>query len=177
VQQFQTHDLARKGLMNMLNPNSQRPGVDGLITAISRSKEDNTLSRFLGAQSWYIVADYLSSRQFARGHVLLFQDGMDRKLYFLESGSLKVDVKTDAGFAQLAILGPGTVVGEGSFFSHLGRNASVMAYDDCKVWELDPSDFDALSKKHPAVALNLAMALGAILASRMHNVSRRISVT
>jgi CRP/FNR family transcriptional regulator, cyclic AMP receptor protein len=163
--------------MNTLNLNPQNPDVDGLITAIARNKEDDTLSRFLGTQSWYIVSDYLSPRQFDSGHVLISQGGQDRKLYFLESGSLKVDVKTDAGIVQLAILGSGTVVGEGSFFSHLSRTASVAAYSDCKVWELDPGDFDVLSKKHPAVALNLSMALGAILASRMHNVSRRISVT
>jgi CRP/FNR family transcriptional regulator, cyclic AMP receptor protein len=177
LNRFWTQDLARKRLMNTTNPNPQNPEVNGLITAISRNKEDGTLSRFLGAQSWYIVADYLYPHQVDGGHVLISQGGQDRKLYFLESGSVKVDVKTDAGFIQLAILGPGTVVGEGSFFSHLSRNASVTAYSDCKVWELNPGDFDMLSKRHPTVALNLAMALGAILASRMHDVSRRISVT
>jgi CRP/FNR family cyclic AMP-dependent transcriptional regulator len=163
--------------MNTTNPNPQKPEVNGLITAIAHNKEDGVLARFLGAQYWYIVADYLHPCQFKRGHVLISQGAQDRKLYFLESGDLKVDVKTGAGFLQLAILGPGTVVGEGSFFSHLSRNASVLAYSDCKVWELDPSDFDALSKKHPSVALALAMALSAIMATRMLDVSRRISVT
>jgi CRP/FNR family transcriptional regulator, cyclic AMP receptor protein len=163
--------------MNTTNQNSQNAEVNGLITAISRNKEDGVLARFLGAQSWYIVADYLRPFKYQRGHVLISQGTQDRKLYFLESGNLKVDVKTDAGFVQLAILGAGTVVGEGSFFSHLSRNASVVAYSDCKVWELSPSDFEALSKKFPAVALSLSMALGAILAIRMLDVSRRISVT
>jgi CRP/FNR family cyclic AMP-dependent transcriptional regulator len=163
--------------MNTTNQNSQNAEVNGLITAISRNKEDGVLARFLGAQSWYIVADYLRPCKYQRGHLLISQGTQDRKLYFLESGNLKVDVKTDAGFVQLAILGAGTVVGEGSFFSHLSRNASVVAYSDCKVWELSPSDFEALSKKFPAVALSLSMALGAILAIRMLDVSRRISVT
>lgn len=174
---FRADVPARKSLMNTNNPNPQSPEVNGLITAIARNKEDGVLARFLGAQSWYIVADYLHPRKFERGHMLISQGAQDRKLYFLESGHLKVDVKTEAGFAQLAILGPGTVVGEGSFFSHLSRNASVLAYSECKIWELSPSDFDALSKKYPAVALSLAMALGAILAIRMLDVSRRISVT
>jgi CRP/FNR family transcriptional regulator, cyclic AMP receptor protein len=163
--------------MNTTNQNPQNAEVNGLITAIAHNKEDGVLARFLGAQSWYIVADYLQSCKVERGHVLISQGAQDRKLYFLESGSLKVDVKTDSGFVQLAILGPGTVVGEGSFFSHLSRNASVLAYSDCKVWELSPTNFDALSKKFPAVALSLSMALGAILATRMLDVSKRISVT
>jgi len=159
------------------NQNAQNTEVNGLITAISRNKEDGVLARHLGAQSWYIVADYLRPHKFERGHVLITQGAQDRNLYFLESGSLKVDVKQDRGFVELAILGPGTVVGEGSFFSHLSRNASVVAYSDCKIWELSPSDFESLSKKFPAVALSLAMALATILSIRMLDVSRRISVT
>ncbi len=163
--------------MNNAAPRSQSPDINGLISAIAHNREDSVLARFLGAQSWYIVADFLHPRHFEKGQVLISQGATDRKLYFLESGSLKVDVRTEVGFVQLALLGPGTVVGEGSFFSHLGRNASVLAYSDCKVWELDPEDFDALARKHPGVALSLSQALGAILATRMLDLSRRIAVT
>jgi CRP/FNR family cyclic AMP-dependent transcriptional regulator len=163
--------------MNNTTSSPQNTAVNGLITAIAHNTEDGVLSRYLGAQSWYILADYLHPHNYARGHVLISQGAQDGNLYFLESGNLKVDVKTDAGFAQLAILGPGTVVGEGSFFSRLVRNASVLAYTDCKVWAFSPTDFETLSKRHPSVALSLAMALGAILATRMLHVSRRIAVT
>lgn len=156
---------------------SQKPDVNGLITAIARNREDGTLARFLGPQHWYTLAEYLRPTVLASGHVLISQGATDRKLYFLESGSLKVDVKTDAGFMQLAIMGPGTVVGEGSFFSHLTRTASVVAYSECKVWEFGPAEFEALSKRNPTVALALAMALGAILATRMLDLSKRIAVT
>lgn len=163
--------------MNTIQANVQNVDVNGLISAISHNMGDGVLARFLGAQSWYIVADYLHKRKFPRGHVLISQGASDRSLFFLESGSLKVDVKTEAGFTQLAILGPGSVVGEGSFFSHLVRNASVVAYSDCIVWELSPADFEALGKKFPDVALSLSMALSAVLATRMLDVSRRIAVT
>ena len=163
--------------MNTPIPHTSNPEVNGLITAIARNTEDGVLARHLGAQSWYIVADYLRPQQFERGHVLISQGAQDRNLYFLETGNLKVDVKTEAGFLQLAILGPGTVVGEGSFFSHLSRSASVLAYSQCKVWELSPENFEALSKKHPNVALSLVMALSAIMATRMLSVSRRIAIT
>ena len=152
--------------------------VRGLISAISRNKEDGTLARlFLETQRWNALADYLRPSVLQRGHLLISQGALDRKLYFLESGSLKVDLRTNAGFVQLAILAPGTVVGEGSFFSHLARNSSVTAYSECKVWELSPEDFSTLSKQHPTVALALSMALGAILATRMLDLSKRIAVT
>jgi CRP-like cAMP-binding protein len=163
--------------MDTTSSNTRNAEVNGLISAISHNTEDGVLARFLGAQSWYIVADHLHPQKVQRGHVLISQGAQDRNLYFLESGNLKVDVKTDTGLVQLAILGPGTVVGEGSFFSHLVRNASVTAYSDCKVWAFSPADFEALAKKYPNVALSLSMALGAIIATRMLNVSRRIAVT
>lgn len=163
--------------MDTFNPLAQNAAVNGLITAISRNTEDGVLAKHLGAQSWYIVADYLHAHEHERGHLLIAQGAQDRHLYFLESGNLKVDVKTGQGPMQLAILGAGTVVGEGSFFSRLPRNASVVAYSHCKVWSLSPEDFEALGKKHPAVALSLAMALGAIVATRMVDVSRRIAST
>lgn len=155
----------------------QQPDVSGLVAAISRNKEDGALARFLEPHRWAVLANYLHPSVLKQGHLLISQGAMDRKLYFLESGSLKVDLQTQDGFVQLALLAPGTVVGEGSFFSHLARNSSVLTYSECKVWELSPADFAVLSKQHPTVALALSMALGAILATRMLDLSRRIAVT
>lgn len=163
--------------MTTYNPLAQNPAVNGLITAIARNTQETALARHLGAPSWYIVADYLHPHTYESGHVLISQGAQDRVIYFLETGNLKVDVKTEKGLMQLAILGAGTVVGEGSFFTQQPRTASVVAYSSCKVWSMNRDDFDALAKRHPTVALSLSMALGAILAMRMSDVSRRIAIT
>ena len=154
-----------------------KPDISGLVAAITRNKDDDTLAQYLEPHRWGILADYLHSTKVPHGHILISQGGADRTLYFLESGSLKVHVGDGAGQIQLAILGAGSVVGEGCFFSHKARNATVQAYNDCKVWSLDPAGFAALSKQDPTVALALAMALGAIMATRMLDLSRRIVVT
>lgn len=163
--------------MNSLSPKSPKPDLSGLVAAVSRNKQAGSLGQFLEPQRWSVLADYLRCAVLPKGHLLIAQGAQDRKLYFLESGSLKVDLKTDAGFVQLALLGPGTVVGEGSFFSHLARSSSVVTYSDCKLWELSPTNFEALSKQYPSVALALSMALGATLATRMLDLSKRIAVT
>jgi hypothetical protein len=49
----------------------------------------------------------------------------------------------------------------------------VVVYNDCKARTLSPEDGDAPARKHPAVAL--AMALGAIAATRMADVGRRVA--
>jgi CRP-like cAMP-binding protein len=156
---------------------ARRPEIEGLLAAVAHNREDGQLARHVGVPAWYAVADYLRPHRHERGHLLIAQGANDRTLYFLESGDLKVDVRTPQGLAQLAILGPGTVVGEGSFFSHQPRAASVVAYSDCKVWSLSPQDFETLGRQQPAVALALAMGLSAVLATRLQDVSRRIAVT
>lgn len=163
--------------MNSSVMTTEMPDVSGLVSAISRNTDSNNLAHFIEPHRWNILSNYLHPSVLPQGHVLISQGAMDRKLYFLESGSLKVDLRTAAGFTQLAIVAPGTVVGEGSFFSHLARNSSVVAYSKCKVWELSPADFAALSKQHPSIALALSMALGAILATRMLDLSSRVAVT
>lgn len=162
--------------MNSPLSKPKKHDLGGLIAAISRHQDDGALGR-LEPHHWSVLGDYLNPCVLPRGHLLISQGAQDRKLYFLEAGSLKVDLKTAAGFVQLAILAPGTVVGEGSFFSRLTRSSSVAAYSECTIWELTPTDFTNLSRHHPTVALALAMALGAILATRTLDLSKRLAVT
>lgn len=163
--------------MTSLSPTSPERDVHGLVAAISRNTEDWSLGRFLEDYRWSVLAQYIQATELERGRLLIAQGEKDRTLYFLESGDLKVDMKTDAGLVHLAVLGPGTVVGEGGFFSNLPRNASVSVYSDCKVWAMPVASFSELSRQHPSVALALTLALGAVLASRMLDVSKRLPVT
>ena len=153
-----------------------KPDLSALSAAIARNTE-GALGRFLESYRWTVLAEYVHPLLIHRGQVLIGQGDTDRKLYFLESGDLQVDVKSDAGLVRVALLGPGSVVGEGSFFSHLARSATVVAYNDAKVWELSPKDFELLSHAHPGVALALSTALGAVLATRLLDLSRRLAVT
>ena len=159
------------------NSNPNPPDLTGLIAAVTRSTEAAGLKQFLDPARWKVLVDYVRPAQHQRGELLISQGDHDRKLYFVESGDLKVDMHSDKGIVHLAVLGPGTVVGEGSFFSRAVRIATVSAYSDCKVWTLTPADFDDLSRQHPQVALALAMALGAVLANRMLDLSKRSAVT
>ena len=155
---------------------SASPDLSLLSAAIARNS-DAALGRFLESYRWSVLADYVHPVSIVRGQILMSQGANDRKLYFLESGDLQVDVKSDAGLVRVALLGPGSVVGEGSFFSHLPRSATVVAYSDAKVWELSPQDFELLSRQHPGVALALSTALGAVLATRLLDLSQRLAIT
>jgi len=152
------------------------PDVSGLIAAIARNAEAGGLRKYLEAYRWKVLADYVRPAKHKRGELVIGQGQLDRKVYFVESGDLKVDLHTDKGIVHLAIVGPGSMVGEGSFFSSLPRIASVSAYSDCKIWVMTPEDFERLSRNNASVALAVSMALGTLLATRMMDMSKRLSV-
>ena len=156
---------------------STKQDISRLLAAVAGNKGDDTLGRFMPDKAWEVLAHYLSSEKVERGHVLIAQGALDRTLYFVESGVLRVHYGSRNGELQIALLGPGAVVGEGAFFSQIPRNATVQATQAGTLWALTPSRFDALSKKDPVTALALSMALGAVLSTRMLDVSRKIAVT
>ena len=152
------------------------PDVSGLIAAIARNTEAGGLRKFLETYRWKVLADYVRPVKHARGELVIGQGEQDRKVYFVESGDLKVDLHAEKGIVHLAIVGPGSMVGEGSFFSNLPRIASVSAYSDCRIWVMSPEDFERLSRNNPSVALAVSMALGTLLATRMMDMTKRLSV-
>ncbi len=111
------------------------------------------------------------------GQILIEQKSHDRTLYFVETGNLSVHYQDEKGRVRMAMVGAGSVVGEGSFFSHQPRAASVSAAAICKLWSLTPIRFGELANRHAIVALELTLALGSVMARRLSLRPRRIAVT
>ena len=78
---------------------------------------------------------------------------------------------------RIAVVGEGSLLGEGAFFSHLPRSATVSAGSDCRLWCLTPLRFRELCTRAPEVALELTVAMSAVLARRMYNKPKRVAVT
>jgi CRP/FNR family transcriptional regulator, cyclic AMP receptor protein len=154
-----------------------KPDIDALIQAVASNPNDPTLSHSLIPAQWVILAGYMHATTLAPGQVLISQGSEDRTLYFVESGMLTVHFEDATGKIRLAAVGAGSVVGEGGFFSHMARSASVQAGSACRLWALTPMRFSELSNRQPATALALAMALGAIMAKRAVSNRRRIMIT
>jgi CRP-like cAMP-binding protein len=112
-----------------------------------------------------------------QGQVLIEQHAQDRTLYLIESGGLSVHYEDDKGRVRMAIVGPGSAVGEGAFFTRLPRNATVQAASPSKIWCLTPIRFTELSNRQPGLALELCIALGSLVARRLVNKPKRVAVT
>ena len=163
-----------------MNPNPQfsnKQDIQGLLEAFVNNYGENALSRTVTPVQWGAMANYMQPFTMAPSQVLITEGSQDRTLYFVESGSLSVHYQDATDRVRLAMVGAGSVLGEGSFFSHMPRNATVQAATECRVWSITPLRFAELSHRLPGAALALAMALGAIVCKRMQDRRRRIAVT
>lgn len=163
--------------MNAPLPLNLRFDINGLIQAIAHNHSTDRLNLALTPVQWDIVASYLQPFSLAQGQILIEQGSLDRTLYLLEAGTLSVHYEDEKGRVRLAIVGPGSAVGEGSFFSHLPRTATVQAASVAKVWCMTPLRFTELANRQPVLALEIAMGLGTVLARRLVNKPKRVAVT
>ena len=87
-----------------------------------------------------------------RGHVLFRQGDAGDGCYWLEKGTLKVTVASSSGEERiLAVLGPGSIVGEFSVMDGLPRSATVVAMGPANLLFLARADFQDSLRKNPSI--------------------------
>lgn len=133
------------------------------MAAVEALDAHDALQCKLTLDNWKKIAPYLSLRFLNTETVLMEEGDKARELYILAEGALQVKI----GTTVVATLRPGMVVGEGGFFSGQARSATVVASAPGVAWALDWSKFEAMSKQHPRLALDLCCGLAAVLAVRM----------
>jgi CRP/FNR family cyclic AMP-dependent transcriptional regulator len=151
--------------------------IQGLVQAMVQNQNSDNMSCRLSNAQWDVLATYLQPFALTQNQVLIEQGAKDSTVYFLESGQLSVHYEDVKGRVRLAIVPAGSAVGEGAFFTHAARNATVQAMASSKVWCLTPMRFAELSNRNPAIALDLTLALGSLLGRRMANKPKRVAVT
>jgi CRP/FNR family cyclic AMP-dependent transcriptional regulator len=137
--------------------------VEQLVEAIGALDATDALQCKLTVDEWKALAPYLSVRFLREGDALMCEGDCERELFILADGELRVSIQG----SPIATLKPGTVVGEGTFFSGQPRSATVTPSRPGVAWGLARDKFDAMSLKHPKLAVELVIALAAVLAVRM----------
>jgi CRP-like cAMP-binding protein len=137
--------------------------VEQLVKAIGAFNAKDALQCKLTLQEWKSLAPYLSVRFLKPGDTLMHEGDSDREVFILADGELEVSIQG----STIATLKPGTVVGEGTFFSGAPRSATVTPSIPGIAWGLNWEKFDAMTIKHPRLAVDLVKGLAAVLAVRM----------
>jgi len=151
--------------------------IQNLSRAIADNNSNDAFALTLNVQQWETLAGYLQPIDTGVGDVLIEQGTHDRSVYFLEGGAISVHRVSSKEQMKLAVLMPGSVVGEGSFFSREPHSANVVVTGAGRVWRLTAIRFAEMSNRQPNLALELAMGLGAVIAKRMAHRSKRVAVT
>lgn len=164
--------------MNLHESDRGAAALRGLIDAARQGGAYDALpSGGMRIEHWDALAPYLQPLSVRAGQMPIRQGDKDRTLFFIESGTLTVHLEDVAGRMKLAVLAPGTVIGEGAFFSGQPRNATVVATRDSALWALKYTPFQELSQRQPAIALALTLACAAVVVRRLNHTTLRVAVT
>jgi CRP/FNR family transcriptional regulator, cyclic AMP receptor protein len=153
------------------------PELQRLVNALERSQEFDALRLILKPEQWVVLGQHLQPFTVQTTQMVISQGATEMTVYLVESGTLGVHHEDAQGRIQIATVGSGSVVGEGSFFSRTPRNASVQAMSVAKLWALSPMRYAELAHKHPMIALSLVTAFGSVVTRRMSNKPKRAAVT
>jgi CRP/FNR family transcriptional regulator, cyclic AMP receptor protein len=137
--------------------------VQQLVTAIGALDATDALQCKLTLQDWNSLAPYLSIRFLKAGEPLMNEGDSDREVFLLAEGELEVTVLGNS----VATLRPGSVVGEGAFFSGAPRSATVMPTQPGVAWGLSWEKFEAMTQKHPKLSVDLVKGMASVMAIRM----------
>lgn len=92
--------------------------------------------------------------------------------YRLDEGLLKVSIASSSGGERiLAILGPGSIVGDLTIFDGKPRSASVSALRDCKLQFVSVKAFETFATQKPEIYRYFA----AILAARLRDTDQIVA--
>jgi len=125
---------------------------------------------------WGKLLDHTRPRSFRASEFVIQRDAPDRVLHLVVAGALEVGITHVDGvtISPLAKIGPGSVVGEQSFFDGQPRSANVWGVADGETLQLEFGDFTRFSQAEPALARDLLFALGRILSTRLRNTTFRV---
>jgi CRP-like cAMP-binding protein len=98
----------------------------------------------------------VSTREFATGEVVTAERDFGHSLFLVEAGSADVSING----SQVAVVGPGDVVGEIAVLASGRRTASVVATSPMRVIALFKRDVWALEREAPEAARRLRTAIG-----------------
>jgi SulP family sulfate permease len=109
------------------------------------------------------------------GSILLRQDEPPQDVFVLESGRLRVEMRTrDGERVRLRTMRPGIVVGEVALYTGISRTADVISETACIVLRLRRSTLSQLRAEDPRLAADVHRWFATVLAQRLAETLRMV---
>ena len=111
---------------------------------------------------------YIDRHELASGHELISQGDSATDMYFIESGTVTINlVLEDGERLRIRKMAPGTVTGELGLYLGGHRNASVVAESPAVVYRLSRTALDIMEEREPALAAAFHKYMARLLAERL----------
>ena len=124
------------------------------------------------------ILDYLERLKVEQGETLIQQGDPADSLYFIEEGTMSVQLVTGGTrFVRLKSLGSGTVVGEIGFYLNSPRTASVIADTPAVVYKLTRVALQLMQEKEPGLALAFHEYMARMLSERLQYTTRTLEAS
>lgn len=121
---------------------------------------------------WSALLATATPRHLAPDEVLFLADERGDGFYRVDEGLLKVCIASASGAERiLAILGPGSIVGDLSIIDGKPRSATVTALRECKLRFVSRAAFEAVAGKNPEIYKYLTV----LLAERLRDTDRIVA--
>lgn len=132
---------------------------------------------FLSAEEVGQICPYLQLREWTANSLVMKEDDPQNYLGFVVEGRLAVKKETSfkGKHIIIAILGKGTMVGEGAFVDKGTRSSTVVALEDTRMLVLTVEKMDALIGENPVLAIKLMKRILHIISLRLRKAGDRIS--
>ncbi len=103
------------------------------------------------------------------GQILIYEGEESNECYWIQSGEMRVTVRSGNATQELRIIGPGELVGEMSFVDERPRSTTVTAITDCQFLTLHREDFKEMIDSQPKWIKKIILTLSERLRSNAEN--------
>ena len=124
-----------------------------------------------------VFEKYLVPTQFPRGACIMVEGDPGDGCYIIDEGVVRLELKnveTDTD-SVLGFLEAGMFLGEFSLLDGKPRSASAYADTDIKARWFSTKSYEEVCHQHPTVGLNMAIALGQNLTTKMREFNEKIA--
>ncbi len=158
---------------------AQAPDLNRVIAALRAAASgtgDHLSLPDWGDEDWRRLLAAGTFRRVPAGEALIRRGAQDRTLFLVLNGELEVMAHAGDGMSlgRLARIGPGSVVGEQSFFDGEPRSAGAWAVRDCELAAITFVQFAAFAETNAGPARDFLFALGRILATRLRRTTAKV---
>lgn len=151
--------------------------IEGLFFGRYRPEELNNIFSFLSAEEMAELFVYLEFRAWQPAEVVMNSGDPGDFMGFLVEGKLAVRMEGmfPGKSILVAVLEPGSLVGEISVVAGWERHATVVAMEKCHLLILSRENMELMLRQAPALGLKLFRRIIHVLGHRLFKASDRLS--